>query len=233
MLKTFVTLFRGIANRSAQEAIDRHATIILDQQMRDAAAAVSASRRALAVAIAQDRSEARRAGTLRARLADLETRAVAALSGGREDLAQEGAEAIAALEADAGAAEEACRRFAAEAARLKRQVGDAERRLARLERGRRIAEAAEAVRRLRSSAGTAATASPLAEAEATLERLERQQAEDETADEALRGLDAALTSESLAERLAEEGFGPPLRVSAADVLERLRRKAGQPAAADA
>ena len=47
MLKAFVTIFRGLAARQAEEFTDRHAIIILDQQIRDSAQAVEASRRAL------------------------------------------------------------------------------------------------------------------------------------------------------------------------------------------
>ena len=234
MLKLFVTLARGLARRSTEEVLDHHAVIILDQQIADCATAVEASRRALAIAIAQDRSEAKRAQSLRDRIADLEGRAVAAIQGGREDLAQEAAEAIAPLEADLQATDEACRRFADEAKRLRRTVADAERRLANLERGRRTAQAAEAVRRLRETAAAAGTtaSSPLAEAEATLRRLQQQQAEAEAASEALDELDTDRAAETVTEKLADQGFGPRLKPTADDVLERLRRRAGDQTRSD-
>lgn len=235
MLKTFITIFRGLAARQAEDVVDRHAIIILEQQIRDSGHAVEASRRALAVAIAQDRGEAKRARELRARIADLETRAVEAIKGGREDLAREAAEAIASLEADAAAAEEACRRFAVESQRLKRTLAKAEHRLSQLERGRRITNAAETVRRLRAVIGRAGITgpdSPLAEAEATLRRLEKQQAEDEATSEALESLDPAAASATISEKLAEQGFGPRLKPSPDDVLERLKKKAEESAASD-
>lgn len=235
MLKAFITIFRGIAARQAEDIVDRHAIIILDQQIRESAQAVEASRRALAVAIAQDKSEAKRAEQLRGRIADLETRAVEAIKGGREDLAKEAAEAIARAEADAAAAEESCRRFAVESGRLKRTLAKAEHRLSELERGRRISSATETVRRLRASIGRAGIAgpdSPLAEAEATLRRLEQQQAEHEAAAEALEGLDPAAASETITEKLAEQGFGPRIKPSPDDVLERLKKKASEPPAPD-
>ena len=60
MLKTIVTLFRGAAFRAEEEFADRSALLILDQQIRDAAAGIERAKRALAVAIAQDEAEGKR-----------------------------------------------------------------------------------------------------------------------------------------------------------------------------
>src|ERR1700736_4525234 len=104
MIKTVLTLFRGTMAAAEEELEGGNALLILDQQMRDAAAAVERAKRTLALAIAQDQQEGRRLDTTNARIADLEIRATAALDGGREDLAREAAESIAALEADRDAA---------------------------------------------------------------------------------------------------------------------------------
>ena len=104
MFKTVLTLFRGSVAAAGEELEGRNALLILDQQMRDAAAAVERAKRTLALAIAQDQQEGRRLDATHARIADLEIRATAALDGGREDLAREAAEQIAALEADRDAA---------------------------------------------------------------------------------------------------------------------------------
>src|SRR5215468_2211639 len=100
MLKTIMTLVRGAAFRAEEEFADRSALLILDQQIRDAAAGIERSKRALAVAIAQDEAEGRRLEATLSRIADLEERATGALAGGCEDLAAEAAEAIALMEAD-------------------------------------------------------------------------------------------------------------------------------------
>src|SRR5439155_23218889 len=78
MFKTVLTLFRGSVAVAGEELEDRAALLILDQQMRDAAAAVERSKRALALAIAQDQQEGKRLETTCARIADLEVRAGAA-----------------------------------------------------------------------------------------------------------------------------------------------------------
>ncbi|MEW6644026.1 MAG: PspA/IM30 family protein [Pseudomonadota bacterium] len=226
MFKTVLTLFRGSVAAAGEELEDRTALLVLDQQMRDAAAAVERAKRALALAIAQDQQEGRRLDATHARIADLDVRAAAALDGGREDLAREAAEAIAGLEADRDAALTARALFATEIARLRRHVAGAEMRIAALDRGRRIARASEAVRALRR--GGVETARPyestLPEAERTLQRLRERQQEAQAADEALVEIDAANGPLATAEKLAEQGFGPRIRTTADDVLARLKAR---------
>ncbi|MGL3213145.1 PspA/IM30 family protein [Bradyrhizobium sp. BR 1433] len=226
MFKTVFTLFRGTVAVAEEELQDRTALVILDQQMRDAAAAVDRSKRTLALAIAGDQQEGRRLDATNARIADLEQRASAALEGGREDLAREAAQAIANLEAERDAAMTARALFASEITRLKRHVGTAEARIAELDRGRRLARASEAVRSLRRSGIEAARPyeSTLPEAEATLKRLRERQMEIQAADEALIEIDAAAGPSATAEKLAEQGFGPRMKSTADDVLARLKAR---------
>src|SRR5688572_22051999 len=104
MFKVLLTLMRSRVEMANEELVDRNALMILDQQIRDASAAFERAKKALAVAIAQDQRETARLGATRSRIADLEMRVRAALAAGDESLAREGAEAIAALEADRDAA---------------------------------------------------------------------------------------------------------------------------------
>jgi len=226
MFKTLFTLARGAAAAAEEEMHDRNALLILDQQIRDAASAVERGKRALAIAVAHDEAEGKRLEATLARIADLEERAVAALAGGREDLASEAAESIAMMEADHDAVRESRTTFAREISHLKRTTADAGRRLAELERGRRIAQAAEAVRRLKSR-GPARLGGPtaLADAEATLRRLRERQAEDAAIDASAESLDADVATDTIATRLESAGFGKRTRPTAADVLDRLHKRA--------
>lgn len=228
MLKTVFTLIRGSVAAAEEELADRSALLVLDQQIRDSAAAIERGKRALALAIAQDEAEGKRLENTNARIADLEERAVAALAAGREDLAGEGAEAIAVLEADRDAIREARAAYGGEIARLRNGVTGAARRLTELERGRRIAQAAEAVRRLRTGPADMAGAATLAEAEATLRRLRTRQAEEAATDAALRGLDSETAPVSIADKLEAAGFGKRTRPTAETVIERLRRRSAEP-----
>jgi phage shock protein A len=65
--------------------------------------------------------------------------------------------------------------------------------------------------------------STLAEAEETLKRLRERQVEAEAAETALDELDGAAAA-SVTEKLAAKGFGPRLRSTADDVLDRLRSR---------
>jgi phage shock protein A len=228
MFKTVVTLLRGQAFEAEERLADRHALSLLDQQMRDSALATDRSKKALAVAIAQDRAEEARLGATRARIAELENRAVEALKAGREDLAQKAAENIAQLEGDAQAAEKARALYLVEIRKLERHVRDQSARLTELERGRRIARAAQAVRVARRGRIEEAPChqATLSEAEATLARLRERQTEACAAEAALDALEAEHKAEDLNETLADAGFGPPVKPRASDVLARLKEKAG-------
>lgn len=102
--------------------------------------------------MAGDRAEARRQDEVEARTRALETQAIAALRGNREDLAEEEASAMAELEAERDALRTARARFAAEIARVRAHVANASKRQGELERGRRVTGVNEAVRRLGAGA---------------------------------------------------------------------------------
>ncbi|HXY58540.1 MAG TPA: PspA/IM30 family protein [Methylocystis sp.] len=229
MFKTIVTLMRGQAFDAEQRLKDQNALSLLDQQVRDAAGAAERLRRALAIATAQERQEARRLDGVRAEIADLEARAIAALKGAREDLAEKAALALAELEADAAASATAQQRFKAEIAKLDALLKQQTRRLAELARGRRVARAAQAARAARRGGVEPAFCceNTLADAEATLARLREQQAEAEAAEEAFARRKAADEAESVADALAREGFGPAREPRATDILARLKEKAAQ------
>jgi phage shock protein A len=234
MFKVLLTLVHGAAAAAGGEVADRSALLILDQQIRDAGAAVERGRRALAVAVAHDEAEGKRLEATLARIADLEERAVAALAGGRADLASEAAESIAFMEADRDAIREARAGSALKIAQLKSTMADAGRRLAELERGRRIAQAAEAVRRIKTRGQSGFGGASLSDAEATLRRLRQLQAEETAIDESMASLaGGAAAGDTIATRLEAAGFGKPSRPTAAAVLERLQKRTPTgPASAD-
>ena len=227
MLKTLITLVRGRTALITEEVADQNALLILDQQMRDVTWALDRAKKALAVAIAQERQESQRLDAAHARIADLETRAVAAIEAGRDELAAEAAETIATLEGERDASLTARALFAAEIAKLKGHVLQQQMRFSQLERGRRIARAAEAIRVARRGRIEDASifTGTLAEAETTLARLREHQIEADTAEAAFEALDAATGPIAVAEKLSAEGFGPRLRPNVADVLARLRKRA--------
>ena len=221
MFKTIITLFRG-ATHDAEEAFsDRHALAILNQQMRDSAVAVEQARKAVAIAMAQNRQEADQFDRLVARIADLEARTIAAIEQEKEDLAREAAETIALLEAERDASAEAQKQFAAEIARLRANVRNAEMKLRESQRGQRIAAATDKAHNLREVAPQSGL-STLREAEETLLRLRTRQKQIDLTDAAMAEMDASGNPSAITEKLAEAGCGTPLKTSADDVLARLK-----------
>ncbi len=223
MFKQIVTLMRGRAHMAEEAFTDRHALPILAQQIRDAARGVESARRAVALAIAQNRLEKENAERLSAHIEELEIRAIAALEKGREDLAAEAAASIARLETELQNARQVQAEFADGIDRLRQAVRRSETRLEALRRGERLAAARDRTQRL-SKEVPGNDLATLCDAEATLTRLETRQREAELTAEALIELEERPDPAALAQKLAAAGCGRPLVTSADDVLERLRAK---------
>jgi phage shock protein A len=228
MFKALFTLARGATARAEEEVADRNALLILDQQIRDVAASFARAKQSLALAIAQEKQEASRLRLIDADIADLETRVSAALDANDEERARIGAEAIANLENDRDASARALETFAKETQRLRAYIDQASARIADLERGRKLANAAEATRRLRRGRiePEGLARSTLSEAEATLTRLRSKQQEAIAAEDALDDIEKKIAPQNAAEKLSEAGYGPKLKSTADDVLNRIKQKKG-------
>jgi phage shock protein A len=187
----------------------------LDRAMLAAGAAHVAARRALAVAIAEEEREIRRHQALAGKVSDLELRAIEALRAGRDDLAGHAAETIAAAETEITASTQASSRFAAEVALARREVDAQRRRLADLDRGRRLARVGVAL-----NAAPREGVDALTVAESALAKIEADNHDARAIREEL-----APPTERLIEQMADLGFGAPVRVRASDVMERLRARA--------
>ncbi len=223
MFRPIIQFLRGRANDQVEEFADRNGLTILKQQIRECASAHAAAQKAVAVAIAQNKQEARQHEEISARIADLESRTMAAMEQGKDDLAREAASSIAILEAERAASEKALKQFDTEIARLRRIVEDAKLRLRALQRGERLATATSRTHTLRNT-GTEGAMASLNEAEQTLSRLrQRQQEIDDTA-AVIEEMDRTGTPEAVAEKLAQAGCGAPIKEAADDVLARLQKK---------
>ncbi|NTJ10056.1 PspA/IM30 family protein [Rhizobium lusitanum] len=224
MFNVILTLIRGRAYDAEQAFIDRNAMPLLAQQIRDAAGAIQSARRAVAIAVAQNEQEKSQHAAIVGRIADLETRAVAALQKGNDELARQAAEAIAELEAERDSSEKAQAQFATTIAKLKATVRSSEARLQGLQRGERLARATEQTQKLNAVCNDGSGLANLDEAEETLARLRAYQDRCEIATSALKEMDAANRPAIIIEKLANAGFGAPLGPSADDVLARLRER---------
>lgn len=223
MFNTLVTLVRGRSHDAAQGLADANALSILRQQLRDAATGVEAARRSVAVVMAYAERERKSLPRIADQLTDLEDRALAAFARDREDLATEAASAIAQLEAERTTTERALATYEIEIARLREELSGAEARLRDLQRGLQLADAAQKSQAVRGVVNRPVTAS-LAEAEATLTRLQARQFHAEATAAAVTDLTAGQSAEAISACLAAAGCGPAVKPDAAAVLERLRAR---------
>ena len=193
----------------------------LDRSIAAAASAHIAARRALAVAVAEEARETARREALTLKVTDIEQRAVQAIRAGRDDLALAATETIAAIRTELEASERASRRFAAEVALARREVDSQRRRLADLDRGRRLAWVSSALNGAASLSHSGHDC--LSEAETTLQQINADNADARAIREEM-----APQADRLIERLSDQGFGRPVTVSPADVMARLRMIAAAP-----
>ncbi|NKK89646.1 PspA/IM30 family protein [Rhizobium leguminosarum bv. viciae] len=223
MFKLISILLRGRAHDAEQAFADRNAVPLLAQQIRDAAQSIQSARRSVAVAIAQNEQERVQHAAIVARIDDLENRASAALAKGNEALAREAAEAIAYLEAERDASEKAQSQFTSAIDKLKAIVRASEARLQELQRGERLARATQEAQKLDVVVAGPGLAT-LDDAEETLARLRLRQSQNELTAAALKDMEGAIRPAGIIEKLANAGFGAPLRSSADDVLARLKSR---------
>ncbi len=228
MFQSLITLMKGAASEADEAFSDAHALPILRQQLRECAQAVSAARKALALAIAQYEKEQVQSQKLAARIVDFEERTISALENGETALAQEAAETIARLQTDQDNNLTVLDSLENDLGRLKDSVTASEDRLRALKRGARMAAVTERTQRL-GAAKSGGAATVLRDAEATLARLRSRQSQTDAMNAVLDEMDKANDPHTLREKLAAAGYGAPLKTTADAVLERLRARAVKPA----
>ncbi len=222
MFTTIRTLFQGAGARADERVRGIYSVELIEQKIREAQDGLQAAKAGLASLIQRQRSETRQIAALQTRTADLSGRAREALAAGSEALAGEAAEAIAEMENECALRRETVARLDARILRLRQTVETANRRIIDLKQG---AVAARAVRqeqaiqtRLRT---TLSGKSPMVEAEELIaEVLNRDDPYEQG--EILQDIDRGLTREDLGDRMAAAGFGKPVKVTAAEVLSRLK-----------
>lgn len=222
MFRTLKTLVAG-SNACAEERVrDMYSIELIDQKIREAGDALKSAKYGLASLIQRERAETRQITSLEGRVADLMERAADALKGERADLAQEAAQAVADMENELTIRRETVCRLETRVLQLRQSVEAANRRILDLKQG---AVAARAMRReqgiqkklLHHSGGECA----MDEAENLIARV-MQQDDPFEQNEILRQIDNGLQNEDVADRMAEAGFGASSKLTANDVMSRLK-----------
>ncbi|MCK4711482.1 MAG: PspA/IM30 family protein, partial [Marinosulfonomonas sp.] len=98
MFKTIKTLFAGANARAEERVRDTYSIELIEQKIREAQTGLKAAKATLASLIQRSRAEGRQIEVLETRAKDMTSRAKEALKGGREDMANEAAQAIAEME---------------------------------------------------------------------------------------------------------------------------------------
>ena len=230
MFDLLSTLIKGANAKATETATDYFAIDLLNQKIREAEAGVTGAKQALATLIMRQRNEQRALDLVRTRKIGLDGRVRDALAAGNEELAMEGATAIADLENEEDVRVGTVVRIEEKVRRLRLSVEKAHRRVVDLRQGAITARAIDLERRsqkqvVRSINGGSA----IEEAEALIRRVADQDdplEHAEIADE----IDASLSHKATEDRLAAAGFGPQTKVRPEDVLARLKTTPTAPAA---
>ncbi|MEO8530636.1 MAG: PspA/IM30 family protein [Deltaproteobacteria bacterium] len=221
-LRTLRTLMAGANARAEERVREVYSIELIDQKIRESQAALTAAKITLASLIQRERAESRSVEALKKRVADLSVRVAEALDKQRNDLANEGAEAIATLENERIIREQTVERLTIRIERLRNSVELTHRRIIDLQQG---AIAAKAVRHEQMVNGrisrTAQATTPIREAEQLIAQVLGRDDPLEQG-EILDDIDRSLDRTDVADRMAAAGIGMATKVTAADVLARLK-----------
>jgi phage shock protein A len=224
MFATMKTLFAGASARAEENLRDQYSIELIDQKIREAQAQLSQAKVGLAHLIQRERGEARQVTALETRIEEMTARAQAAFDGGRTDMAQQGAQAIADMENELEMRRQTVERLETRIEQLRTSVEKTNRRIIDLKQG---AIAAKGVRReqdLQRKLGRHCAGTPaIEEAEALVERVLGKDDPFEQS-QILAEIDQGLDHTNLDARMADAGFGPKGRATANDVMARLKTK---------
>ncbi len=222
MLNVFKTLLDGASARAEERVTDHFAIELIEQKIREADRGLGAAKQTLASLILRQRTEEKVLERLRGETADLEGRARLALSDGKDELAADAAKSIAELENEQAVRRQTLELLILRVVRTRASIEKGTRRLIDLRQGLISARAADAERRAQTRLNrTIGSTTAMKEAEELIARVVG--ADDPLAEgEILEEIDTALSSTSVRDRLSEAGYGAKSKVSADDVLARLK-----------
>ena len=220
------TLVSGASTRAEEQLKSAYSLELIAQKIKEAEDAHKAAKQSLASLIQRLRVEERQVETLNVKKKDLLERAQSALANDRHDLASEAAQAVADMENELRIRSETLEKLQAKSVRLRQTLEKSNRRIIDLKQGeiqaRAVRREHEAQRKLNKHIKSESAADEAAELIANVLN------EDDPFEqsEILREIDQDLDHDTLADRMASEGFGKQTKTTASDILEQL--KADQP-----
>lgn len=224
ILEKILTLFRGAATEAGQAVVDRNATRILDQEIRDAQSDSLRAKEDLTKLMAQQKLASDKLEAKRTKKAEYESHIGRLLGQGDQALARDVAAKVAQLEGEIAAEEKALAATKAAVDKLHGSIKTADRRIESLQQQVDQVKANESVLRAQSaiSARHSGQNAKLRTALDSLERVKTQQAERAAQIEAADALALSEGDGDLEARLAAAGVAPG-QVSADAVLARYQK----------
>ena len=229
VLRDMFTALKGGANEVGEAIVDANAIRILEQEIRDAEAAIASAKQSLTRMKSSEIKLKREVATIDADVADYEQKAVQALNAGEEALATEVAERIAELESERGekAGEQAT--LDAEVQKIHAMIKARERTIAKnkreLDKVRTVQELQRATESV--SKNFAATGSSGHRVSQALQRVKAKQQGWQDRMEAGEWLEHQDAGDDIDAKLRAKGLGDSANAGASDVLARLKaRQAG-------
>ncbi|WP_299937816.1 PspA/IM30 family protein [uncultured Pelagimonas sp.] len=222
MFGTLKTLIAGANARAEENVRDHYSIELIDQKIREAEASLKAAKYSLASLMQRERGESRQVATLEGKITDLMSRAKEALEGEREDLAAQAAQAIASMENELTLRRTTVQRLETRILQLRQSVETANRRIIDLKQGAIAARAAKKEQQIQKRLNAhVAKDTSFEEAEDLIARVLQKDDPFEQG-QILKEIDSGLNQSDVADRLAEQGFGPASKSTANDVLSRLK-----------
>ncbi len=220
------TMFRGTATEVGQAVVDSNAIRILDQEIRDASAALVRSREDLTKLMAQRRLVGDKLGPKQAKIAEYGSYIEQLLARGDENLAGEVAQKLAALESETADDTKLAGQYDANIEQLKQSIIKAESAISRMRQQVDSVKATENVQRAQATlaARSVGTNSALRSAAESLERIKTRQAETAARIDAAQEVDKLGVDTDLQAKLAKAGLLEDSSSGAA-VLARFKAKA--------
>lgn len=229
MWKQLVTLVRGTAHEAGQSVVDAKALTILDQQMRDAAAAQAKARDDLATLTARRRMVEKDVEALASQRDKYEASARAAIARGDMDLARQVAERLSTIEQDGSAKLPQVEEMRAAEDRMRAIIQSSDSKIEGLRREVDVVRANDSVQRAQAAIASNAggTISKLGSAAESLQRMKERQAIQGEKFRASAELEDQRTGADLDAKLQAAGLLPGAS-SADDILARLSAPKGEP-----
>ena len=226
VLRDLFTALRGGASEVGEAVIDANAVRILEQEIRDAEAAIGKAKQSLTRMKGTEIRLKREIGVLDADISDYEQKALSALNGGEEALATEVAERIAELESDRNdkgseqaALDTEINKIHAMIKARERTIQKNKRELDKVRTVRELQRATESV-----STNFAATGSSEHRVAKALERVKAKQQNWQDRMQAGEWMAEKEGGDDLDAKLREKGIGDAGTPAASDVLARLKAK---------